>query len=150
MTARSGLPPVPPSPDDGKTSPGGEDVRTGGGWAPHDLPSAAELLDAVREFLEGDVVPSVEGRLRFHARVAANVVAMVGRELALGPQQEAAHGARLARLGVRDEAELAEAIRSGTLEARMDEVRAVVSATVRAKLAVAHPGYSPGREPDEP
>ena len=133
-----GLPPVPPTPDD----PSAGDSPAPRGRPPHDLPSASELLEAVREFLDAEVVPSADGRLKFHARVAANVVAMVARELVLGARQEADHAARLAGLGVRDEAELAEAIRSGALEGRRDEVRAVVAATVADKLAVAHPGYA--------
>jgi Domain of unknown function (DUF6285) len=143
----SGLPPVPPpAPDEPSAGP----FPRPGGRAPHDLPSAPELLEAVREFLDTEVVPSVEGRLQFHARVAANVVAMVVRELDLGPRLEADHAARLAGLGVRDEAELAEAIRSGALDGRRDEVRAVVAATVADKLAVAHPGYAPARQPSDP
>lgn len=109
--------------------------------APHDIPTAKELLTAVEDFLRADVLPATEGRVAFHVRVAANVVAMVGRQLELGPAQSAAHAARLAALGVSSEAELAEAIRAGSLDARMDEVRAVVRATVADKLAVANPGY---------
>jgi hypothetical protein len=110
-------------------------------WAPHDIPSAVELLDAVREFLQSDVLPATEGRVRFHARVAANVVAMVARELALGPEQRAAHSARLRGLGMSNDTELAAAIRSGALDGRADDVRAVVRAAVADKLAVANPRY---------
>ena len=46
-----------------------------------DKPDAAELLDAVAAFLDNDVVPAFEGRKRFHALVAANVVRIVAREL---------------------------------------------------------------------
>jgi aminoglycoside phosphotransferase (APT) family kinase protein len=53
--------------------------------APHGRPTAAELLEAVREFLTGQVMPATSGQLAFHARVAANVLAIVGRELELGP-----------------------------------------------------------------
>jgi hypothetical protein len=113
----------------------------------HDEPSMAALLEAVREFLEHDVIPATEGRVRFHVRVAANVVGMVERELALGAEQDAAHRADLARLGVETEAELARAIRSGELDGRLAEVAAVVRRTVAAKLAVAHPGYDGGRSP---
>ncbi len=42
---------------------------------------------------------ATEGRVQFHARVAARVLATVERELALGPAQVAAHGAALASLG---------------------------------------------------
>ena len=45
--------------------------------APHDPPSVAELVEAVREFLETDVMEATDGRVRFHARVAARVLAMV-------------------------------------------------------------------------
>ena len=135
MSAGTGLPEPPSSAGDaGRAAPVG-------GWHPHDIPSAAELLDAVREFLESEVLPVTEGRVRFHVRVAANVVGMVAREIELGPEQAAAHAARLEGLGVHSEAELAAAIRSGALDSRWEEVRAAVSATVHDKLAVANPGY---------
>jgi aminoglycoside phosphotransferase (APT) family kinase protein len=107
----------------------------------HDAPSAVELLEAVREYLVSDVMSGTDGRLRFHARVAANVVGMVGRQLALGPRQDAAYAVLLSRLGVGDDVELAHAIRTGVLDDRADQVRTVVRAAVAAKLEVAHPGY---------
>jgi len=109
--------------------------------APHDQPTAAELVVAVREFLEGDVMAATEGRVQFHTRVAVNVLGMIEREIGLGPEQREAHAAALARLGVSDEAELARAIRDGTLDDRRDEVVEVVRQTVRAKLEVANPKY---------
>src|SRR5207302_2369519 len=80
---------------------------------PHDDPSAAALTEAVREFLERDVLPATDGRVRFHTRVAINVLAMVERELVHGPDQARAHASALGRLGMSSEAELAAAIRSG-------------------------------------
>ena len=47
----------------------------------NDRPDAGELLRAVERFLESDVVPALDGVHRFHARVAANAVAIVAREL---------------------------------------------------------------------
>jgi len=120
-------------------SSGGEPSGTMG--PPHDVPSPVQLLDAVREFIESDVLAATEGRVRFHARVAANVVAMVGRELELGPELAVAHARRLAGLGVATEAELATAIRSGALNDRLGEVSDAVRATVADKLAVANPAY---------
>jgi hypothetical protein len=108
---------------------------------PHDGPTAAQLVEAVREFLEGDVSAATEGRVRFHARVAANVCAMVERELALGPAQAEAQTARLAAFGVVDDVELAAAIRRGDLDDRYAEVAAAVRETVRDKLLVANPKY---------
>ncbi len=52
--------------------------------APHGRPTASELLEAVREFLTGQVMPATTGQLAFHARVAANILAIVARELELG------------------------------------------------------------------
>jgi len=140
VTESSGLPPVPSDHVTSGAGPGASQVVRAG-WDPHDAPSASELLEAVREFLESDVLPVVDGRVRFHVRVAANVVAMVGRELVLGPVQAAEHAVRLSRLGVTDEAQLAEAIRTGSIDDRLEEVHAVVRATVADKLAVANPGY---------
>jgi hypothetical protein len=55
----------------------------------HGRPTAVELLEAAREFLTDDVMRHTEGRLQFHARVTANVLAIVQRELELGPAQAA-------------------------------------------------------------
>ncbi len=107
----------------------------------HGRPTAAELVEAVREFLERDVFGTVDGRVQFHTRVAMNVLGMVERELRLGPSQVEEHAAALASLGMPDEGALADAIRSGSLDDRLDEVIAVVRATVRAKLEVANPRY---------
>jgi hypothetical protein len=114
---------------------------------PHDIPTAAGLVEAVREFLERDVMPATEGRVHFHSRVAVNVLRMVERELALGDDQARAHAAALAQLGVASEAELVAAIRAGELDGRLAQVREVVTATVRAKLDVANPAYLEGPRP---
>ncbi len=111
------------------------------GDAPHDVPSAADLLEAVREWIERDVLAATDGRLKFHARVAANVLAIVERELELGPAQASAHRERLARLGVESDAELAEAIRASRFDGRGTELRAELRAAVTDKLLVANPGY---------
>jgi aminoglycoside phosphotransferase (APT) family kinase protein len=52
---------------------------------PHGRPTASELLDAVRGYLSDQVMPATSGQLAFHARVAANVLGIVARELELGP-----------------------------------------------------------------
>ena len=109
---------------------------------PHDRPTAAELVEAVREFLEGTVMDATEGSVRFHARVAANALRIVERELDVGGSQAEAHRARLRTLGFASDAELAAAIRSGAVDDRWDEVVAAVADSVADKLAVAHPGYT--------
>jgi hypothetical protein len=50
----------------------------------NDRPSADELLAAVERFLRDEVIPALEGPRRFHARVAANVLSIVAREVAGG------------------------------------------------------------------
>ena len=79
--------------------------------------------------------------MRFHARVAANALATVQRELELGPAMAAAHEERLARIGVADEAELAAAIRAGDIVDRHAEVVTALAESVVDKLRVANPGY---------
>lgn len=113
----------------------------------HTGPDAAGLLEVVREFLEDDVMGATEGRVAFLARVAGRVLAMVEREILLGPAQESAHREALSRLGVVDDAGLAAAIRSGDMDGRPQEVGRVVRRSVRAKLEVANPAYleQPGR-----
>jgi hypothetical protein len=126
-----------------------------------DRPTALELIEAVRGFLEAEVVPALAGRRRFHARVAANVLAIIGRELASEAETLAAEWARLAALLGRDPVSAParrEALRAAVREAtaalvarirRGDAdrgpfagaVRAHVRQTVREKLAVANPRY---------
>ncbi len=113
-----------------------------------DRPTAAELLEAVREFLEHDVMTATEGRTAFHARVAMNALGIVERELVLGPSIDAPVVARIRELldasgatldGPGLVAELAARVRDGTLEG--PDVSAVARDLVRAKLAVANPRY---------
>jgi hypothetical protein len=107
----------------------------------HDRPTVEELVEAVREWVEGDVRTGTEGRLAFHARVATNALRMVERELALEPALTEAHVARLGELGCADDRELAERIRHGALDDRLDDVRRLVAASVHDKLLVANPGW---------
>ena len=115
-----------------------------------DRPTAAELVQAVREFLEHDVMSATFGRVQFHARVAANALGVVERELTNGQGLADAERERAAGLLGHDdddvrllERELAARIRDGSLDDRLGEVRDHVRATVREKLLVANPGYLP-------
>ena len=107
--------------------------------APHDRPTAAEMVEAVEEWIRRSGVDAEIPVNAFHARVAANMLAIVGRELQLGEQQRIDHDERLAELGVADDAELAARIRSGELSG--ERVRTLVWDSVRDKLAVANPRY---------
>lgn len=97
-------------------------------------PTAAELVAAVADFLDNDVRNATEGQVSFHARVAANALRTVERELADDrPAPEL--------LGFDDEAQLAAAIRAGELDERAADLLPVLRALVRHRLTIAHPGY---------
>jgi hypothetical protein len=124
----------------------------------NDRPTAEELLRAVERFLEEDVVPQLEGPARFHARVAANVVAIVAREIETQDAQLAREWEGLAALlgggGARPEGRaalraaiaeqgeaLARRIRGGEADAGpfRAQVLAHLRETTRDKLAVSQP-----------
>lgn len=105
----------------------------------HYKPTAAELVVAVAEFLEGEVRTETTGAVNFHARVAANVLRIVERELLATGEDEPR--AELAALGVTAESALAAAIRAGDFDGRDAEVLPTLRALVRHRLDVAHPGY---------
>jgi hypothetical protein len=130
-----------------------------------DRPTYAELLEAVQHFLEADAMPALEGPRKFHARVAANVLAIVRRELESEEAQLRAEWERLGELlGLagdvptdraelrrqvrRHTAELCEHIRNGEADAGpwRSAVTAHVHQTVEDKLRVANPKYL-GLEP---
>ena len=97
-------------------------------------PTAAELVAAVADFLDGDVRSATTGQVSFHARVAANVLRTVERELLdnrFDPDL----------LGYPDEMALAAAIRAGELDGRAGEVLPCLRTLVRHRLTIAHPGY---------
>lgn len=129
-----------------------------------DRPDARELLEAVRGFLEEQVVPVLDGTRQFHARVAVNVLRIVARELELGDASLRLEWRRLADLLDEPTAEepgdaaalrtavhtlnatLAERIRAG--DADREPWRRRVVAYLRAsaddRLAIANPRYRDG------
>ncbi len=72
-----------------------------------------------------------------------NAVAVIERELRLGPEFAAAHLARLAGLGFADDAQLAATIRSGALDDDWNAVAPTLAAWARDQLLVANPSYLP-------
>ncbi len=106
---------------------------------PYGRPTAAELVAAVAEFLETDVRESTTGQINFHARVAANALRIVERELGAGAATEVADA--VAGLGFADEAQLAAAIRRGALDECGQDATRCLRAVVGHRLTAAHPGY---------
>jgi aminoglycoside phosphotransferase (APT) family kinase protein len=113
-----------------------------GPTAPFGRPTAAELVEAVREYLHGLMERSADGA-RFEARVARNALGMAERELRLGPAVTAAHAARLSELGFADDVALATALRSGALDDDWESVAPMLAASARDQLLVANPTYLP-------
>jgi hypothetical protein len=127
----------------------------------NDRPTAEELVDAVRHFLEVDVLPALmDARLRFQTLVAANVLAIVGRELpaeeehlrleweflgeVLGSLGPAPAGlAELRRAVLEATGRLCQRIRAGEFddEARFRELAGRVREVVVRKVEVANPRY---------
>ena len=124
-----------------------------------DRPTAPELLDALAAMLFGQVRDWVPRERRFQILVAANVCAVVARELRAGaepsladvrlfrellrrpvephvPAHEAAGAARATA------ADLAKAIRGGELDGELERTIARLREHVARKLEIARPGYS--------
>lgn len=105
-------------------------------------PTAVELLEALTEFLRSDAVQAdLSPQVRFHTRVAGNVVDVVRRQMLTGARDAEASAQRLSALGVADQYALCEALRSGELDGTDPKVRDAVVADVRARLLVANPKY---------
>jgi hypothetical protein len=121
-----------------------------------DRPDAAELAQAVREFIETEVLPGIDDpRLRFRALVAANGLGILEREIAQGAPLVRREVESLARLLGRADAvtqdleelrrragdlnrELARRIRAGEAP---EGTLAHLLATVTDKLRIASPRY---------
>ncbi|MEC7162884.1 MAG: DUF6285 domain-containing protein [Pseudomonadota bacterium] len=63
-----------------------------------DKPDMADLMQAVQDFVGEEIAPRLAGHAAFSARVAGNVLALMQRELDLGPRFRAAEQARLEAL----------------------------------------------------
>lgn len=112
-----------------------------GSSTPFGRPTATELIQAVREFLSDEIVDGTEGSTRFQARVASNALAIVERELTMGPEIAADHAKRLASLGHDNDDELVRAIRSGAFDDGWEELGRILALSVRDQLLVCSPSY---------
>ena len=108
----------------------------------HGRPTAAELVEAVHEFLEGTLSAEVGSEHAFHLKVAINALGMVARELRQPAGAEADHADRLAALGVSSDAELAGLIRGGSVGSEeLARIHRAVLADVEARLAISNPSF---------
>ena len=124
-----------------------------------DIPDKSTLLTAVQHFLQNDLASSVTDRaLRFRLLIAANVLGIVTRELALEARHLEDELMRLAALGV--DAEALDAVRRlDSEQARRDALSQLygpllqgesgpnsalfghIKATLADKLAVTNPRF---------
>jgi uncharacterized protein DUF6285 len=116
-----------------------------------DRPTAPELLDAVAEYLFAELRPEVPREHRFKVLVAANVCAVVAREIRAGDEPDRRDLELFNELlgeevvDVREAAaKLSRRLRSGELDDRIDELAPRLEEHVRRKLEVARPGYDDG------
>ncbi|MGH2923953.1 MAG: DUF6285 domain-containing protein [Solirubrobacterales bacterium] len=114
-----------------------------------DRPSAPELLESVAEYLFGELRPEVAREQRFKVLVAANVCAVVARELRAGEAPDREDLALFSELlgeevtDVREAAaQLSARLRSGDFDDRIDELTPRLAEHVRRKLEIARPGYA--------
>ncbi|OUS10397.1 hypothetical protein A9Q89_11280 [Gammaproteobacteria bacterium 53_120_T64] len=126
---------------------------------PQDRASAEELLGGVEAFLRKDVLPQLSGASIYKCRVAANILSIVQRELALGESADSAELQGLQSLLGREgeegdsatqldslNADLCASIRGGELDDQRTAVMSHVRSTLQDKLAIANPRYAGYRE----
>jgi hypothetical protein len=115
-----------------------------------DRPTASELLEAIAELLEKDLLAVTQGGLQHQVRVAGNLCRILEREARLGPGQEAREVELLAAALAEPPAGRDALALSRALVERIDAggdralerraYRALVE-IVRGKLAIAKPGH---------
>jgi hypothetical protein len=111
-------------------------------------PRTEELAEAVAAWID-QIRPSLDPRNAFLARVAANALATVRRELTQGPAAEAAAVARmsevLGRAGNYDDLnnELCARIHAGELTVETPGLLAALRVIARDQLAIDQPSYRP-------
>jgi hypothetical protein len=113
-----------------------------------DPPTITELLEAATAFLREVAVRQLSGHASFHARVAANALDIVKRELELRPTSACDEHARLRALlhteGSLEElnALLSRRIAAGEVGLQTPGVAEHLWATTLAKVAIDQPTYA--------
>lgn len=115
----------------------------------HDAPSAKELVEAVKSFIDNTAMTQLTGHAAFHARVASNALATVLREMEQRPAAEARERERLQALLCSDETDvgvlnrtLCEEIRAGRVDLTTPSLLTHLKSTTIDQLSVDQPGYS--------
>ncbi len=123
-------------------------ARTDHSLSTTDLPRTDELIVGVRDFLKGEAAQAMTGRNQFLARVGANALDIVLRELALGPDAVRREAEALRALlgsdgALQDQREkLCRAIRFGEIDPGRADLHAYLRNSVLAQVLIDQPGYA--------
>lgn len=113
-----------------------------------DRPDPLAIVRTVAEVLRERIMPQLSGAAAFEARVAANALDLVARQLARDPGDDEAERQRLSSLLGQDGSldtltrELAARLADGRLGLADPGVKEHLWTTTLAKLAVDQPGYA--------
>ena len=113
-----------------------------------DDPRAVAMLEAVSRLMRETLIPALPPDVVFQARVAANAVDLVLRELRTGAQLEEAAHARLTALLGQDapldtlEAALCHRIREGAVDLADPALLDHLWSTTMAKMSIDQPAYA--------
>lgn len=121
----------------------------------HQRPDMEDLLAAVALFLREQALPQLPAHAAYHARVAANMVDIVRRQLQLAPAAEAGELQRLRALPRREgslselNARLCEQLADGRIDLHTPGLAEHLWQTTLDTLAVDQPGYESYRQAKE-
>jgi hypothetical protein len=115
-------------------------------------PRTEELAESVRLWID-EIRPTLDPRNAFLARVAANAMATICREITEGPAAEAEAVARMGEVLGREgtyealNAQLCAGIRAGTYTVETPGLLTALSVMARNQLAIDQPSYKPEGTP---
>ena len=103
-------------------------------------PSVDELLESVVEWLRGDLITGDDPVVAYRARVAANLVELVRRDISLAPQVSARRESLVTSIGATNEVDLARQLRD-KLRPVDDDVLSVLDRITQDRLAIDAPHH---------
>ena len=115
-------------------------------------PRTEELAESVRLWID-EIRPTLDPRNAFLARVAANAMATIARELTQGPAADAEAARRMGEVLGRTgdyadlNEELCDRIRSGELTVETPGLLAALQIMARDQIAIDQPSYKPEGTP---
>ena len=100
-----------------------------------------ELAEAIIECISNDVIPSVEGRDNFKARVARNAMGILKRDIAASPTFNARQSARLETLGMTEQ-DLVDQLLDGSLSLQSEDIRLHLKRSALEQISIDQPKYA--------